>query len=126
MGVAIGLAVSFMIFATMRSFAKPAPHTMTKEWQEQTNEYLKVRPISPIADMLSISLTYHRHCSRKTRSLLLVFRPRVTLERDRSSLLLHRSTKVGWDALLEYFLRLKTKPCFLFSSPWPFAHVQKA
>ena len=27
----------------MRSFAKPAPHTMTKEWQEATNEYLKVR-----------------------------------------------------------------------------------
>lgn len=32
----------------MRSFAKPAPSTMTKEWQEATNEFLKVRlPASP-------------------------------------------------------------------------------
>lgn len=38
----IGLGVSLAIFATMRSFAKPAPPTMTKEWQEATNEYLKV------------------------------------------------------------------------------------
>lgn len=27
---------------SMRMFAKPAPHTMNKEWQEAANEYLKV------------------------------------------------------------------------------------
>ncbi|TLS22948.1 uncharacterized protein PpBr36_06314 [Pyricularia pennisetigena] len=53
MGVAIGLAVSFMIFATMRSFAKPAPHTMTKEWQEQTNEYLKSQNTEPLTGLSS-------------------------------------------------------------------------
>jgi hypothetical protein len=40
---AIGVGVSFLIFATIRSFARAAPDTMTKEYQEATNEYLKVR-----------------------------------------------------------------------------------
>lgn len=40
--VFIGIGVSFAIFASMRMFAKPAPATMTKEYQEQTNEYVKV------------------------------------------------------------------------------------
>lgn len=40
---AVGVAVSFAIFATMRMFAKPAPRTMSKEYQEASNEYLKVR-----------------------------------------------------------------------------------
>lgn len=38
----IGVGVSFALFATMRMFAKPPPSTMTKEWQEASNEYLKV------------------------------------------------------------------------------------
>lgn len=38
----IGLGVSFVVFAAMRMVANPAPHTMNKEWQEATNEYLKV------------------------------------------------------------------------------------
>lgn len=38
-----GLLATFVIFGTMRMFAKPAPHTMNKEWQEAANEYLKVR-----------------------------------------------------------------------------------
>lgn len=29
----------------MRMFAKPPPHTMTREWQEASNEYLKVRKL---------------------------------------------------------------------------------
>jgi hypothetical protein len=40
---AIGVGVSFVIFATIRSFAKSAPESMNKEYQEATNEYLKVR-----------------------------------------------------------------------------------
>ena len=39
---AIGVGVSFLIFATIRSFARAPPDTMTKEYQEATNEYLKV------------------------------------------------------------------------------------
>ncbi len=40
---AAGIAVSFVIFATLRLFAKGSPGTMNKEYQEATNEYLKVR-----------------------------------------------------------------------------------
>ncbi|KXX75509.1 Cytochrome c oxidase polypeptide 5, mitochondrial [Madurella mycetomatis] len=50
---AIGLGASFVIFATMRSFAKPAPHTMTKEWQEATNEYLKGQNSDPLTGISS-------------------------------------------------------------------------
>lgn len=38
----LGLLASFGIFAAMRAFAGPAPSTMNKEYQEATNEYLKV------------------------------------------------------------------------------------
>jgi hypothetical protein len=41
----IGLGVSLAIFATIRSFARPPPSTMTKEWQEATNEYLRVSAV---------------------------------------------------------------------------------
>ncbi|KFY22673.1 hypothetical protein V493_06426 [Pseudogymnoascus sp. VKM F-4281 (FW-2241)] len=37
-----GIAVSFAIFAGARSFAKGPPATMTKEYQEASNEYLLV------------------------------------------------------------------------------------
>jgi hypothetical protein len=43
---AIGIGASFVIFASMRMFAKPGPSTMTKEWQEATNEFLKVGILS--------------------------------------------------------------------------------
>lgn len=36
------------MFLFIHSFAKPPPRTMTKEWQEATNEYLKVS--SPASD----------------------------------------------------------------------------
>lgn len=41
-GVAVGLAASFAIFAAIRSFAKPEPYTMSKEYQEASNELLIV------------------------------------------------------------------------------------
>lgn len=39
----VGMAVSFGVFAAIRSFAKGTPATMTKEYQEASNEYMKVR-----------------------------------------------------------------------------------
>ncbi|AEO71582.1 341d28af-8b7a-4027-9e4c-767c34573330 [Thermothielavioides terrestris] len=50
---AIGVGISFIIFATLRSFAKPAPRTMTKEWQEATNEYLKSQKSDPLTGISS-------------------------------------------------------------------------
>jgi cytochrome c oxidase subunit 4 len=38
------IAAAFAVFAFGRMFASPIrPRTMTKEWQEATEEYLKVR-----------------------------------------------------------------------------------
>jgi cytochrome c oxidase subunit 4 len=38
------IAAAFAIFAFTRMFASPIrPRTMTKEWQEATEEYMKVR-----------------------------------------------------------------------------------
>jgi cytochrome c oxidase subunit 4 len=42
----LGLAVSAAIFLAIHSFSRPPPKTMTKEWQEATNEYLKVRDLT--------------------------------------------------------------------------------
>ncbi|KAK4214011.1 putative cytochrome c oxidase [Rhypophila sp. PSN 637] len=50
---AIGVGVSLALFATLRAFAKPAPYTMTKEWQEATNEYLKGQNSDPLTGISS-------------------------------------------------------------------------
>ncbi|KAL2116935.1 hypothetical protein VTJ04DRAFT_9103 [Mycothermus thermophilus] len=50
---AIGLGVSFAIFGVMRAFARPAPKTMTREWQEATNEYLKAQKADPLTGISS-------------------------------------------------------------------------
>ncbi|KAK4250167.1 cytochrome c oxidase [Corynascus novoguineensis] len=50
---AIGLGFSLLLFAGIRSFAKPPPHTMTKEWQEATNEYLKAQKSDPLTGLAS-------------------------------------------------------------------------
>ncbi|ROW04370.1 hypothetical protein VSDG_00718 [Cytospora chrysosperma] len=51
--VAVGLLGSLAIFSTMRMFAKPAPHTMNKEWQEAANEYLKEQRSDPLTGISS-------------------------------------------------------------------------
>lgn len=38
----LGVGVSFILFWGVRQFARDAPGTMTAQYQEQTNEYLKV------------------------------------------------------------------------------------
>ncbi len=37
------IGVSGVIFAIIKYFSRGPPRTMTKEWQEATNEYMKVR-----------------------------------------------------------------------------------
>lgn len=40
------VAASVAVFYSTRFFAKEPPRTLTKEWQEASNEYAKVRPSS--------------------------------------------------------------------------------
>lgn len=37
------IVASAVLFGATRSFARQEPRTMTKEWQEASNEYMKVR-----------------------------------------------------------------------------------
>ncbi|OAA44343.1 cytochrome c oxidase polypeptide V precursor [Metarhizium rileyi] len=52
-GVAVGLAASFAIFAAIRSVAKPEPHTMSKEYQESSNELLIQQRADPLTGIAS-------------------------------------------------------------------------
>ncbi|KAF3765946.1 COX4-domain-containing protein [Cryphonectria parasitica EP155] len=53
LGVFIGVLASLAIFSASRLFAKPAPHTMNKEWQEAANEYLKEQKSDPFTGIAS-------------------------------------------------------------------------
>ena len=55
---AVGCIVSGVLFFGIHAFARPPPRTMTKEWQEATNEYLKVRIIGCF--LYRCYLTYYR------------------------------------------------------------------
>jgi hypothetical protein len=44
----IGLGVSLVLFLALRAGAGPAPQSMTKEWQEATNERLRVWFLFPL------------------------------------------------------------------------------
>ena len=50
---AIGVAVAFVLIFAVRQFARPPPSTMNKEWQEQTNEFLKAQNVEPISGISS-------------------------------------------------------------------------
>jgi len=47
--VAVLIGVSYVLFEGTRYFAGPAPRTMTKEWQEATNERMKEQKVEPIS-----------------------------------------------------------------------------
>ncbi|KAI9657152.1 MAG: Cytochrome c oxidase subunit 5A [Bathelium mastoideum] len=47
------VGVAAVVFAITRQFAGPPPKTMTKEYQEQTNEYLKSQNTEPITGISS-------------------------------------------------------------------------
>lgn len=46
-GVVIGLGAGVGLFAFTRMFAAPPPETLTREWQEKSDEYLKSKNANP-------------------------------------------------------------------------------
>ena len=82
---ALGIAVSFVIFVTIRAFAKPPPKTMTKEWQEMTNEYLKVGLFVFLLDSVGLGLL------RTSRNL----EPAPHSRRDHAGVALDKADPVG-------------------------------
>jgi Cytochrome c oxidase subunit IV len=80
----VGVAVSIVLFQIVHSFARPPPRTMTKEWQEATNEYLKVRPdtlqlASPMTGIIPDACFLHRP---KNPTPSTVSAAKDTVERD--------------------------------------------
>jgi cytochrome c oxidase subunit 4 len=53
LGVLGGLATTAIVFGLMRYAAGPAPHTMSQEWQEASNEFLKAQKADPISGISS-------------------------------------------------------------------------
>merc|ERR1712230_267030 len=51
----IGVAISGGLFFSIHAFARPPPRSMTKEWQEATNEYLRAEKSNPIYGISSDS-----------------------------------------------------------------------
>ncbi|KAM0328469.1 hypothetical protein ACHAQA_004876 [Verticillium albo-atrum] len=52
-GTLAAVGASLAIFGTIRLFAKPPPPTMTKEWQEASNEMLKNQKSDPLTGISS-------------------------------------------------------------------------
>jgi hypothetical protein len=62
------IAAAFAVFAFTRMFASPIrPRTMTKEWQEATEEYMKVRILfaAAIADICVAVESLTRHSPKE-------------------------------------------------------------
>jgi len=53
MYVMLGVGASGVLFGTARFFARGQPATMTKEYQEASNEYLKGQKVEPITGVSS-------------------------------------------------------------------------
>ncbi|KAL7267308.1 Cytochrome c oxidase subunit 5B, mitochondrial [Rhizina undulata] len=50
----IGLGASFALFYSARVAARPAPKSMTREWQEASDEYLKEQKVEPLSGISMI------------------------------------------------------------------------
>jgi len=74
----MGVGISLGLFAIIRMFARPAPSTMTKEYQEMTNEYLKVRSEQSLCHKNVILTSSHRP---KTPNRFQAFLRKVTMGR---------------------------------------------
>ena len=76
-----GVAAAVVLMFIVKQFARPPPSTMNKEWEEQTNEYLKVCFIPWLLDTDCVAHAgYDRH---NDPSPFLVSRPRAILGRVR-------------------------------------------
>lgn len=91
----IGIGVSAVVFFFTHHFARKPPRSMTKEWQEASNEYMKVcLPLLQYSGNASV-LTNAR--SLKTWSPSLVFRQRATQEEAWCRARRQRSRASAWN-----------------------------
>lgn len=82
----IGVAVSAVLFLGIHSFARPPPRTMTKEWQEATNEYLKVSRANMIFASALLTPSRKNKSTRSMVSAAKVTRARVMFRASRQRL----------------------------------------
>lgn len=76
-----GIGISLALFVVIRMFARGPPETMTKEYQEATNEYLKVRTH---VQMILSSLTHLSCLVSKRRPHLGYILRRLRRQRSRT------------------------------------------
>lgn len=101
-GVFIGLAASVALFGAVRVVAKPAPYTMTQEYQEETNEFLKVCSILSTSHLVTwLTRTFRtKNPILSLESPLLVMLARV------------------WSSLPPRVTKFNTQHCFLCARSW--------
>ncbi|EXJ93703.1 cytochrome c oxidase subunit 4 [Capronia coronata CBS 617.96] len=63
---ATGVGIAAALFFGIHAFARPPPRTMTKEWQEATNEYLKSERSNPIYGISSEGYQGKGHVQSKS------------------------------------------------------------
>ncbi|EXJ91511.1 cytochrome c oxidase subunit 4 [Capronia epimyces CBS 606.96] len=63
---AAGVGISAVLFLLLQTSARPPPRTMTKEWQEATNEYLKSEKSNPIYGISSEGYQGKGHVQSKS------------------------------------------------------------
>jgi len=110
-GVAVALIISSLLFFGVRSAAGPPPKTMSKEWQEATNEYLKVTNHDQPHDLSDMN----QRNKNPNPSLVSPLRATVALVTSRASpvesLWARKTSKgkaLGWCIVgLKYSLRLR-------------------
>ncbi|KEF54906.1 cytochrome c oxidase subunit 4 [Exophiala aquamarina CBS 119918] len=61
-----GVGISVALFYAIHSFARPPPRSMTKEWQEATNEYLKSEKSNPLYGISSEGYSGPGHVQSKS------------------------------------------------------------
>ncbi|RKP27654.1 cytochrome c oxidase subunit IV [Syncephalis pseudoplumigaleata] len=52
-GVVAAIVASAALFSAIRTRAQETPHTMSKEWREQTDEYMRSQKANPITGIAS-------------------------------------------------------------------------
>jgi hypothetical protein len=91
----IGVAASLAIFLATHHMANPPPHTLTKEWEEATNEYFKVRRESEIWSYCRcLMLTRLSFCRRTRSNRSPAYHPQATKDQARCRVRLHHSSTI--------------------------------